>query len=138
MCKKAAEKAGKKSGKNYVNPYQQAKAVYNCYQDIDLANTIENYVNNQVEDFVYGTIGQAVGKASGKIGVSTGLNRAIKNQQNLGGELGGADIGDLIPRIDIDDETGEFSVTVPQFGTVNFGTFGSGRVTTKRPTKEKR
>lgn len=138
LCKKAAEKAGRKSGKNYVNPYQQAKAVYNCYDDIDLANTIENYVNNQVEDMVYGAIGQQLGKASGKFGLTTGLNRAIKNQQDLAGQLTGASIGDLIPVIDIDDETGEFSVTVPQFGTVNFGKFGDGRITVKRPTKEKR
>lgn len=135
-CKRGAERDTRKSGKKYVTPYHKAKAVYDCFSSIDVGNAIEGYVNNQVEDYVFGMIGQQVGKATGNFGVTTGLNRALQKQQELAqGE--GPGIGDLIPQIDIDDETGELTVTVPQFGSVGFGAFGSGKVTTKRPTKGK-
>lgn len=131
-CKKAAKKSSKIG---VATPYAKAKAIYDCFDQIDIGNALENYVNNQVEDYVFGTMGRALGKATGNFGITTGLNRAIKSQQKqaTGDGLG---IGDLIPQIDIDDETGEMTITVPAYGSVSFGKFGDGNVSIKRPKKE--
>lgn len=131
-CKAKAKKASKI---NVATPYAKAKAVYDCFDQIDVGNALEGYVNNQVEDFVFGMMGQQVSKATGNFGLSTGLNRALKQQQEMAtGD--GQGIADLIPQLDIDDETGEVSVSIPALGTVSLGKFGDGKVSVQRPEKK--
>lgn len=95
-----------RSGDYFTDPYEKAKAIYNCFEHINVGQALENYVNNQIEDWMYAQQGKALGKASGNLGVTTGLSRAItQNQQD-------DFVGYLVPKVDIDWSTGDISVTV--------------------------
>ena len=101
--------AKKKTRADYqrgITPHAKAQAIYDCFEEIDLATAITNYINNQFEDAVYGTLGAQTGRASRNFGVSTGLDRALRQAED-------AATGDepiKLPELVYDEETGEFSV----------------------------
>lgn len=90
---------------------RKAKAVFDCFEHMDLALALENYINNQFEDWFYGQLGRATGRATRNLGVTTGLNRAIRQSNQ-------SDFSPQLPEVVYDPATGDVSI--------DWGTIGGG------------
>jgi len=87
-------------------PQCKAWDVYNNFDKLDVAETLQNYVNNNIEDALYGMKGQAIGRASRGIGHSTGLSHADRASTSY-------QEAPELPEIDIDIEYGSVTLKVP-------------------------
>lgn len=74
-------------------PYDKAKAIYDCWDHLDLNKAVQNFLNNEIEDFIYGQVGQATKKAQQEIGSGTGLASALGKAQKGAKEAGEAEGG---------------------------------------------
>ena len=93
---------------------EKMQAIYHCFDQMPLAEVIENFINNQFEDYLYGQLGRATGRVTRNLGITTGLNRALRQAQ--GQVMDFAELGNPLPEITYDPATGEFGLAWKIFG----------------------
>lgn len=109
-----------------LTPQEMALDLARGWSSFQFAEALENYVNMQVSDMVAAMGSNATKKVAQDLGMVTGVDRAISRTQHRVQE--GADVvdqeyetseqarGGLAPRIDIDVESGQITLSAPAFG----------------------
>ena len=126
----------KKQAGQSPNPYQKARAVYNCFDEMDWSKFVNAFINQQITDMVVGGIGMVStmglkfsGATSGSGYISRNLaerehasDMAIKAKLDAG-EITKEEAQELdmldnvpIPVVTFNEETGSWEVSIEQWG----------------------
>lgn len=102
--RKLSKKASKAQRIKYA-----PEALWRYHNEMDYAEALQNYINMQVGDYVAALGSNQTKKVMQELGLLTGLDRAIRQAQDAA-VADGENLGDLVPTLDIDRETGAVSL----------------------------